>query len=117
MSLPVLSIAGQYDSSTYEKERVVVDKPCVFQAASCFNNGLATLYLIVMDKATNGGTWPSDNRAGIVEVPPQTARSIDWTLSPRTMQNGIYVAVSTDPASKVLPATNDVLFGVAYAFK
>ena len=117
MSLPVLSIVGQYDSQSYEKEKVVVDKSCVCQAVTCFNNGASMLYLIVMDKSTNAGSWPSDNRGGIVEVPPQSARSIDWTLAPRTMQNGLYVAVTTDPTTKTLPATNDVLFGVAYAFK
>lgn len=117
MSLPVLSIVGQYDSASYEKEKVVVDKPCVFQAAACFNNGAAMLYLIIMDKSTTSGAWPTDNRGGIVEVPPQSARSLDWTLAPRTMQNGLYIAVTTDPATKTLPATNDAIFSVAYAFK
>ncbi len=113
---PSSSIPGRYDSLAFEKDRLVTDKAVLFLAATCYNKGGATVYLMVFDKSTTGASFPTDQK-GIVEVPPGTARSIDWTLAPVSMQAGLYVAVSTSDTALTLPATNDVLLGVAYAFK
>lgn len=113
---PSVAIVGRYDSSSYEKDKLVVDKSVLFLAATCYNKSAAPLFLMIFDKNSAAATFPTDQK-GIVEVPAGTARSIDWTLVPLSLQNGLYVAVSTVDTALTLPATNDVVFGVAYAFR
>jgi len=106
------TVPGRYNSAALEQSRVVFDRPCVFVGGIMGNYGLVDLYFWLEDRNDNSGVWPITPP---IKVSPNDARSIDWTLAPRSMSSGIFVACSTSPTVKTLPGTNDAFFEIAYA--
>ena len=99
------------DSTGWRKELRVSARPCRFRAAVVSNkHATDAVWLWVFDNTEQVAT-PT---CAPLYVPALTSQALDWTDSPREMRVGIFLAVSTDPATFTAPSANDYFFECAY---
>ena len=88
----------------------VCGSPCIFKAAVVSNKGATTFWLWICDDACEAG----NPVCAPLCVPGNSTQSIDWTMAPRRMMNGLLCLATTDPLNKTLLPAADAWFEVAY---
>jgi hypothetical protein len=99
-----------YAGDSWNSQLKAVSGLCWFKLCVVANKGASDFWLFVCD-GTEGQTTST---LAPIYVVAGTTQSIDRTLSPRLMVNGIYVCASSDPVTKTLITSNDAWFEVAY---
>ena len=88
----------------------ICNRKCLFKGMAVANKGAGGFWVFVCDDSGEG----NKPAAAPIFVPAASTWSLDWTLAPRLMMNGIYVCAPTDPVTKTLIAGADAWFEVAY---
>jgi hypothetical protein len=96
-------------NTDWEKEHTFAHHRCLVYGVACANKGGAGFWLWVCD-----GPVSLSPTFAPVYVPALSTQAIDWSLTPRRFNNGLYVCASTDPVTKTAPATNDAFFEATY---
>ncbi len=99
-----------HGGDSWQTQQVVIAGPCSFRGVAVANKSGSDFWVWVCDaagQADKPSLMPLKVTAG-------NCSSLDWSNSPRTMLNGIYVCATSDPFTKTLITTADAWFDVAY---
>ena len=104
MSLP-------HSTAPWAKELQVCAVRSLLHGVRVSNKSAATFWLFTCD---SNDSSPTASTACALPVPANGDNFLDWRRCARLMNNGIYLAASSDPINKTLIAASDAFFECAW---
>jgi hypothetical protein len=100
-----------HSTGPWAKELQVSTRRSLLHGVRVSNKSAATFWLFTCDSADAS---PTASSACALPVLANSDNFLDWINAPRFMQNGIYLAASSDPVTKTLIAASDAFFECAW---